>query len=88
MPGRVPAVVHLQLGEARQKAWRGPEHAAVLRLSPTGALVPGFGSSGHTTTTPAGAADWYRCAMTEDARGRLAVTGGQQQRDKRGSGCR
>ncbi|HUQ62836.1 MAG TPA: hypothetical protein VM121_03680 [Acidimicrobiales bacterium] len=57
----------------------GPQHGAVFRLSPNGALAPGFGSGGHADITPpaGGPKDWYPCSMsTVDSRGRMVVTGG------------
>jgi uncharacterized delta-60 repeat protein len=52
--------------------------AGVFRLSPSGQLVPGFGSGGHTEvdfTFIAPRQFWFPCAMTVDARGRIVVTG-------------
>lgn len=56
----------------------GPQHGAVFRLSPSGALAPGFGDGGHSDVTPpaGGPKDWYACAMTVDTRGRMVLTGG------------
>lgn len=51
--------------------------AGVFRLSPTGALVPGFGVGGGNQISFGGTVggEWLPCAMAVDSRGRIVVTG-------------
>jgi uncharacterized delta-60 repeat protein len=57
----------------------GHGSAGVFRLSSSGRLVRGFGTSGGVEvafTNPAGGfAQWFPCAMTVDSRRRITVTG-------------
>jgi uncharacterized delta-60 repeat protein len=51
--------------------------AGVFRLSPSGQLVPGFGTGGHTEVSfpRALAQNWLPCAMATDSKGRIIVAG-------------
>jgi len=77
--GGVIASGHLDyIGGNGPHSTPGHGSAGVFRLSPSGRLVRSFGTGGHIEVAfrSAGQFDqWFPCAMTVDARGRITVTG-------------